>query len=229
MVLELDTHDAELHNLYSHLLAYTGRFDQSIAEARRAADLDPLGQRFAVQRALRFSRRYDLFLAEVAVVFVQDPARIHKERAWVYGVKKQHAEEVSETDQQLRIEGCIPCADSLSRAYSQTGYPGWLREKLKQLDANSNGKAKTFEHAELYAAMGNTDMAMQYLNQAYREHTALLLRLQVNPAYDDMRDRSSIPGADSSYRAASIIRFRRIFAKQRIAERFFLAISKFVR
>jgi len=35
--------------------------------------------------------------------------------------------------------------------------------------------------------MGNTDMAMLYLNQGYREHTALLLRLQVNPAYDDMR------------------------------------------
>jgi len=185
--LELDTHYAELHNLYSHLLAYTGRFDQSIAEARRAADLDPLGERFAVQRALRFSCRYDLFLTEVAVIFVQDPARIHEERAWVYRAKRQHPEEVSETDQQLRIEGCIPCADSLSRAYSQTGYPGWLREKLKQLDAKSIAKAKTFEHAELYAAMGNTDMAMQYLNQGYREHTEPLLRLQLTPAYDDMR------------------------------------------
>src|ERR1700733_9794357 len=185
--LELDTNYAELHNLYSHLLAYTGRFDQSIAEARQAADLDPLGERFAVQRALRFSRRFDLFLNEVAIVFAQDPARIHEEKAWVYKTKKQHAEEVSETDLQLRIEGCVPCADSLSRAYSQTGYPGWLREKLNQLNRNSHGDAMTFEHAELYAAMGNTDMAMQYLNQGYREHTAELLSLQLNPAYDDMR------------------------------------------
>jgi TolB-like protein/DNA-binding winged helix-turn-helix (wHTH) protein len=185
--LELDTHDAGLHNLYSHLLAYTGRFDQSIAEARRAADLDPLGDRFAVQRALRFSRRYDLFLTEVATVFAQDPARIHKERAWVYQAKKQHAEEVSETDQQLRIEGCATCADRLAHAYSQAGYPGWLREKLKQLNQDSHGDAMTFEHAELYAAMGNTDVAMQYLDQGYREHTEPLLRLQLNPAYDDMR------------------------------------------
>jgi TolB-like protein/DNA-binding winged helix-turn-helix (wHTH) protein len=185
--LELDTHYAELHNLYSHLLAYTGRFDQSIAEARRAGELDPMGERFAVQRALRFSRRFDLFLTEVAIVFAQDPARIHEERAWVYKAKKQHAEEVSETDLQLRIEGCVPCADSLSHAYSHTGYPGWLREKLKQLNRDSDGNAMTFEHAELYAAMGNTDMALQYLNQGYREHTAQLLWLQLNPAYDDMR------------------------------------------
>ena len=185
--LELDTHYAELHNLYSHLLAYTGRFDQSIAEARRAAELDPMGERFAVQRALQFSRRFDLFLTEVAIVFAQDPARLHKERAWVYKAKKQHAEEVSETDLQLRIEGCVPCADRLSHAYSRAGYPGWLQEKLRQLNRDSNGNSMTFEHAELYAAMGNTDMAMQYLNRGYREHTAQLLRLQLNPAYDDMR------------------------------------------
>ena len=185
--LELDTNYAELHNLYSHLLAYTGRFDQSIAEARQAAELDPLGERFAVQRALRFSRRFDLFLNEVAIVFAQDPARIHEEKAWVYKTKKQHAEEVSETDQQLRIEGCVACADRLSYAYSHSGYPGWLREKLKQLNQDSHGNALTFEHAELYAAMGNTEMAMQYLNQGYREHTEPLLRLQLDPAYDDMR------------------------------------------
>jgi hypothetical protein len=92
----------------------------------------------------------------VAIVFAQDPARIHEGRAWVYKTKKQHAEEVSETDLQLRIKG-VPCADSLSHSYSHTGYPGWLREKLKQLNRDSHGNAMTFEHAELYAAMGNTD------------------------------------------------------------------------
>src|SRR5208337_2790544 len=92
--LELDPHYAVLHNLYSHLLSYTGRFDQSIVEARRAEELDPLGERSAVQRALRFSRRFDLFLTEVDKVFAQDPARIHKERARVYRATKRRAEEV---------------------------------------------------------------------------------------------------------------------------------------
>jgi adenylate cyclase len=166
-----------------------------------------LGERFAVQRALRFGRRFDLFLTEVAIVFAQDAARIHKERAWVYLAKKQHADEVSETDMQLRIEGCVACADSLSYAYSHAGYPGWLREKLKQLNRDSQGNAMTFEHAELYAAMGNTDMAMQYLNQGYREHTEQLLRLQLNPAYDEMR---TDPRFQESYRVSSIIRHHRI-------------------
>jgi TolB-like protein/DNA-binding winged helix-turn-helix (wHTH) protein len=186
--LELDSHYAVLHNLYSHLLSYTGRFDQSIVEARRAEELDPLGERTAVQRALRFSRRFDLFLSEVDKVFAQDPARIHKERARVYRATKRRAEEVQETDQELRIEGCAPCADRLARAYARRGYTGWLQERLNVLNETAkDGKSMTFEHAELYAAMGNTDKAMQYLEDGYREHTIELVRLQVNPAYDDMR------------------------------------------
>jgi TolB-like protein/DNA-binding winged helix-turn-helix (wHTH) protein len=186
--LELDPHYAILHNLYSHLLSYTGRFDQSIFEAHRAEELDPLGERVAVQRALRFSRRFDLFLAEVDKAFAQDPARVHHERARVYQATKRRAEEVHEIDQELRIEGCVPCADRLAKASARKGYAGWLQERLNGLSEKSkDGNPTTFEHAELYAAMGNADKAMYYLEQGYREHTIELVRLQVNPAYDDMR------------------------------------------
>jgi tetratricopeptide (TPR) repeat protein len=174
--------------LYSHLLSYTGRFDQSIVEARRAQELDPLAQRSAVQRVLAFSRRFDMFLTEVDKAFAQDPARIHKERAWVYRATKRRADEVHETDQELRIEGCVSCADRLATAYARKGYKGWLQERLNALnEISKDGHSRSFEHAELYAAMGNTDMAMHYLEQGYREHTVQLVRLQVNPAYDDMR------------------------------------------
>jgi TolB-like protein/DNA-binding winged helix-turn-helix (wHTH) protein len=186
--LELDAHDAVLHVLYSLLLSYTGRFDQSIVEAQRAQELDPLAQRFAVQRALRFSRRFDLFLTEVDKAFAQDPAGIHRERARVYQARKQHAEEVHETDQELRLEGCVPCADRLARAYARDGYSGWLQARLNSLkEVAADGSPTTFEHAELYAELGNADMAMRYLEQGYREHTIELVRLQLNPAYDDMR------------------------------------------
>jgi TolB-like protein/DNA-binding winged helix-turn-helix (wHTH) protein len=186
--LELDTHYALLHALYSHLLSYTGRFDQSIVEAHRAQELDPLAQRFVVQRALGFSRRFDMFLTEVDKAFAQDPAEIHKERAWVYQATKRRAEEVHETDQELRIEGCVSCADRLATAYARKGYKGWLQERLNGLnEISKDGNSMSFEHAELYAALGNTDMAMHYLEQGYREHTVELVRLQVNPAYDDMR------------------------------------------
>ena len=89
--LACDPHFAELHNLYSHLLAYTGRFDESIAEAHRAEELDPLGEYNAVQRALKFSRRYDLFLSEMERTFANNPVRIHENKAWVHRARKNIA------------------------------------------------------------------------------------------------------------------------------------------
>ena len=185
--LESDPQYAELHHVYSLLLSYTGRFDESIAEAHRAEDLDPLSQNTIVQRALRFSRRFDLFLQEVDKTFATDPARIHQERALVAKARKEFAREVEETDQQLRLGGCISCAERLSRAYVNGGYRGWLEARLLDLKKHSGqGEVSPFAFAEIYAAMGNSDMAMQYLDSAYREHTAELVRLQVNPAYDGL-------------------------------------------
>jgi TolB-like protein/DNA-binding winged helix-turn-helix (wHTH) protein/tetratricopeptide (TPR) repeat protein len=185
--LEFNPHYAEMHNVYSHLLGYTGRFDESIAEARRAEELDPLGQRTAVQRALRYSRRFDLFLAEVEKTFAQDPARIHEERAMVFKARKEYARAVEETDKQLRLEGCAACADVLARAYAAGGYRAWLNAKLSDLKKRSEKESTSpFEYAELYTALGNHDMAMQYLETAYQGHTASLLELQLNPAYDDL-------------------------------------------
>ena len=185
--LEIDPHYADMHNAYSHLLGYTGRFDESIAEARRAEELDPLGQRTDVQRALRYSRRFDLFLAEVDKTFAQDPARIHQERAMVFKARKEYARAVDETDKQLRAEGCPACADVLARAYAAGGYRGWLNARLSDLKKRSEKEpASPFEYAELYTALGDHDMAMQYLETAYQRHTAMLLELQLNPAYDDL-------------------------------------------
>jgi tetratricopeptide (TPR) repeat protein len=185
--IKSDPHYAELHNIYAHYLAYMGRFDESIAEAHRAEELDPLGERTSVQRALGFSRRYDLLLPEMEKAFKSVPIRIHEEKAIVYMARKQYAQEVEETGQVLRLDGCSACADRLARAYARGGYRGWLEARLQDLKARS-GKERVspFEFAELYVALGNSTLAMQYLEAAYREHTAQMVRLQVNPAFDGL-------------------------------------------
>src|SRR6202142_429555 len=184
--LESDPQYSELHHVYALFLSYRGRFDESIAEAHRAEEIDPLSQDTIVPRVLRFSRRFDLFLQEVDKTFAKDAVRIHQERAFVAKARKEFAREVEETDQQLRLGGCIPCAERLARAYAHGGYRGWLEARLLDLKKSKQGPASPFAFAEIYAAMGNSDMAMQYLEAAYRGHTAELVRLQVNPAYDSL-------------------------------------------
>jgi TolB-like protein/DNA-binding winged helix-turn-helix (wHTH) protein len=185
--MECDPHYAELYNVKTHFLAYMSRFDESIAAAHRAEELDPLSQRFCVQKALRFSRRFDAFLPEMENVFNSDPAQIHEQRAYVHKARKQYAQEVEETDQMFRLQGCIPCAERLAKAYVRGGYRGWLEAKLADLKKRSGEEyVSPLEYAQIYASLGNADMAMQYLEAAYREHTAMLLRLQVDAAYDGL-------------------------------------------
>ena len=105
----------------------------------------------------------------------------------VFKARKEYARAVDETDKQLRAEGCPACADVLARAYAAGGYRGWLNAKLSDLTKRGEKEQSSpFEYAELYTALGNHDMAMQYLEIAYQGHTAWLLELQLNPAYDDL-------------------------------------------
>jgi TolB-like protein/DNA-binding winged helix-turn-helix (wHTH) protein len=175
----------EVHNGLSHFYAYMERFDESIAEARRAEDLDPLGQRATLQRAYMLSRRFDLYLAEAERTF--DPVGIHEAKGRVYRARKQYAQEVKESDQALRLEGRSAEADRYARGYARGGYQGWLEAKLAEMKKDAGeGYVDALEFAALYAALDNADMAMHYLEVAYREHKYTLVRLQLNPAFDPL-------------------------------------------
>lgn len=102
--------------------------------------------------------------------------------------RKEFAKEVEETDQQLRLEGCVGCAERLARAYANGGYRAWLEARLSDLKkrAKNENQVSFLDFAEIYAVMGNSDVAMQYLESAYREHTAELVRVEVNPSYDSL-------------------------------------------
>ena len=183
--LERDPRHAELHNIYSHLLAYMGRFDESIAEAHRAEDLDPLGERQSVPRALGLSRRFDLFLPAMEKSLSSDPAKIHQNRAMVYQARKEYAKAVEEIDQELRLTERAAFADLLRHAYATGGYKAWLQAQLSDLNQRAErDHVSPLDFAMIYAAMGNTDTAMRYLERGYVEHTAELVRLQLDPAYD---------------------------------------------
>jgi len=185
--LECDPRYAELYNLNSHYLAYMGRFDESIAAARRAQELDAVSQRHCLQRSLRLGRRFDLYLEELNNVFHTNPAAFHAGVAYVHKARKEYAQEVEETDQALRFEGCIACAERLAMAYARGGYHGWLEAKLAELKRRSGEEyVDPLEYAQIFAALGKADLTMKYLEAAFREHSFWLLRLQSDVAYDGL-------------------------------------------
>src|SRR5262249_36632582 len=64
--LKLHGYDAATHSMYANFLADIGRFDEGLAEARVAEDLDPLSVRSSVsgERVLMRGRRFEEFLRQ---------------------------------------------------------------------------------------------------------------------------------------------------------------------
>ena len=58
---------------------------------------------------------------------------------------------------------------------------------LNYLKASTTEKTSAWEFAKLYAIFGHKEEALEYLEQAYREHSPRLVCLQNDPSYDFLR------------------------------------------
>jgi hypothetical protein len=71
----------------------------------------------------------------------------------------------------LRLQDRSAEADRYARGYARGGYRGWLEAKLAEMKKDAGeGYIDNLEFASIYTALDNSDMAMHYLEVAYREH-----------------------------------------------------------
>jgi tetratricopeptide (TPR) repeat protein len=73
--------------------------------------------------------------------------------------------------------------DDLRNAYEKSGQDGYWRQKLA-FAQNENRNA--LEMARLYAHLGDTEMAFDQLDKAFREKSEFLLWLNVDPGWDNI-------------------------------------------
>jgi hypothetical protein len=97
----------------------------------------------------------------------------------------------------LQVEGDPASAAAVQSTFKRGGRTAVIHWRLDQL----HGKSKTMyvspvDFALLYAQLGDREKALSFLEQGFREHSPLLLWIQLDPAYDflhgDERYRSII-------------------------------------
>jgi len=188
-------------------LARNGRFDESIENAKRAIEVDPLTPYVGMQLgwAYHFARRYDESIAATKKVIEMDPTYSYpwEQLAWAYAGKGMAAEAIAAADTALALTP-KPITDEITlggmgRVYARSGRPHKAREFLRTLlDARSREHVDAWYIAELYGGLGETDSVFIWLNRAYDEHSpsmkALrfepwLLPLHDDPKYQDLERR----------------------------------------
>lgn len=192
--IELKPGAAEPHRRYGVLLTAMGRLEQAIEENRRAVELDPLSA-LALDdygRALYFARRYDEAIVQYERALATDP---HDQiamwfRVYALVAAKRHDEAVDQTAEIMRRSGGAQFVPRLHEVYRAGGWPAVSKAwaELDRVRFQNAPFVRSTGIASRYAQAGERELAMEWLERAYRSHTRDLLFLRVEPAFDPVRD-----------------------------------------
>jgi len=189
--IELSPGYATAHHWYAWHLSLLGRYDQAIAEMRKAQNLDPLSLIINADLAevLVLAHSYDESIQQSRKTIEMDPnfALAHNQLAQAYLQKHMYDEAVAELQEAVKLSGDSPtCIANLARAYIASGKGSEAVQLLGDLKKRSNpSHSNASEIAMIYASLGDTDQAMNWLEKGFEErfNPGVLLR----PGFDPLR------------------------------------------
>jgi eukaryotic-like serine/threonine-protein kinase len=202
--LELDPSDATAHQWFSEALARMGgRAAESIDEANRAYQLDPLSPIIGCNLAqvYFFDRQFDKAIEVSKKVIADNPTfgEAHNYLANFYWVEHKYPQAIEEfkTSAQLSVdEDFVAFAKAMDVGFRSGGWLSALHSGLEVLLAlrkNKKGYVSPRYIALLYVNLGDNDHAFEWLNIASEEHDVLLAGLPINPQFDSLRSDSRYP------------------------------------
>ncbi len=196
--LEIDPSDATAHQWLAELLAFIGgRAQESIAEATRARQLDPLSAiiAFGLGEAYARNRQYDQALENNKKLVADNPtfANVHVGLAWIYWAQRNYPMVIQEFQTYARMSGeknYTEYSAALDSGYRAGGWPAAARKGAEVLIAQHQAKKNyiaPYIIAQLYAEQGDKDHAFQWLNTAYEEHCLYLICLPTDVQFNGLR------------------------------------------
>jgi len=191
--IALNPNNAQAHHWYADYLTAMGRFDEALAEIRRARELDPFSLfiNWNAGRILFFARRYDEALTELhkALEMDQNFARTHVYLQSVYLKKGMNDEAFAEL---LKVEALTGTSAeriaALQNAYAVGGWKSVWRKKVEfTLEDVKSRYITSMSMAFLYAKTDDRNRALEWLNRAYGEREGSLVNLKADPHWDELR------------------------------------------
>ena len=193
--IELNPGYATAHHWYAWHLSLLGRYDEAIAEMRKAENLDPLSLIINADLAelLVLAHSYDEAIRQSRKTIEMDPnfALAHNQLAQAYLQKHMYDEAVAELQKAVQLSDRSPtCIANLARAYAASGKKSEAVQLLSELKKRSSSEySNASEIAMIYASFGDMDQAMNWLEKGYEErfNPGVLLRPGLDPLRSDSR------------------------------------------
>jgi len=185
---------ASIHHRYAEYLSYMGRHEESIAEIKRAQELDPLSLviNAVVGEVYYYARQYDQAIEASQRTIEMDPSFVvaHFFLAFAYAQKAMYDEAIAEARKAIELsgEGIPVFVALLGTIYSYSGKRDQAEKVLHQLRELSKQRyVSPFYIALIYLGIGQKNQAFEWLEKAFDEHDHAMETLKVDPMLDSIR------------------------------------------
>jgi tetratricopeptide (TPR) repeat protein len=180
------------HQYYSTFLSAVGRHDQALAESRQAQALDPL---FLQSRAgegiiLLLARRYDEAIEQFNKTIAMDP-NYPIPYVWLvftYVEKGMFEEALAAAEKYTMLTGGSGLAVAVQGyVYARAGKKSDAQKIAGQLVNYSKQRyVPASVIAMIYSGLGETNLALEWLEKAYQQRDPQLFRIKVVPFVDPL-------------------------------------------
>ena len=190
--IELRSSDEWSHEGYGWYLAAMGRFDESIAEMKRARELDPLSLPAIAHLGvpLFYARRYDDAIEHFQEALEMDPDcdYIRFRLALAYAQKAMYEEAIGELQPMLGTSRDRDAVAALGYVYAVSNQRDKAQDALAELKERAKQEyVPSYHMAIIHVGLGEMDHAFNWLEKAYEERSYWLTFLRVDPILDNLR------------------------------------------
>jgi TolB-like protein/tetratricopeptide (TPR) repeat protein len=186
--IELNPSLADAWHYYSHYLMSTLRVDEAIDAALRGVEVDPLARsmRLHLSVTYRNARRWDdvIPVALETLERFPDYSRISLVLGAAYLAKGQFEEALAEIEAVVAVSREFDNVASLGVAYASAGREEEARQVLEELFARGGPPSHV---ASVYRALGEMDLAFEWLERAVDANQGVLADLLIDPRLDAYR------------------------------------------
>jgi tetratricopeptide (TPR) repeat protein len=192
--IELKPNSATAHQWFSNdpLVSY-GRFDEAIAEGRRAVELDPLSVVINADLGLTFylSRRYDDAIGQLRKTLAIDPTSFyaHYSLGIALQLKGDLSAAISEYEKAKQLSDDSYVIALLGAAKGLAGDKKAAEQALKNLDQIfQNQDVDEYSRALLFLSLNNKEEALRSVERAVAARDGSSLTwIKVDPLLDPLR------------------------------------------
>ena len=179
--------------LSPNICRHLGRADESIIAAKKGLQVDPLAMitNQMLANAYVNARKYDLAIAQFQKALELHPndSTLLYHLGWAYVYSRAYDKGIEAIETSLAIEGGDPqLSPDLAYIDGLTGKKDEARQILgRVLDLARTYSVQPGLIALIYIGLDEREQALTWLEKSYRQHSAMMAWLKVDPRFDPVR------------------------------------------